>query len=72
MAVLDIGKYHTGVDWVPAIVIAEYLTSATPSAEPEKLQDHEDGDLVDLVLLGFSNGKRRAEIGTDAGEFERG
>ncbi len=66
MAAPSIGKYHVNDGWVPAVVTAER------DASGNKLADSATGDAVDVLLLGFSNGKRsNVTVGTDVNEFER-
>lgn len=67
MAALDLGKYHTNVGWVPAVVWHEKDGSGGEIADQST-----NGDAVDVILLGFANGKRKdVPVGTDVNQFER-
>ncbi|MGH0053630.1 MAG: hypothetical protein ACQ5SW_09605 [Sphaerochaetaceae bacterium] len=77
MARNDIGSYWVGVGHdsngddvlraVPAVVESEL------DASGEELEDQStSGDGVDIIILGFTNGKRRnVAIGTEKNQFER-
>ncbi len=66
MAAPSLGKYHTNVGWVPAVVVGERDASGV------LLADSATGDAVDVLLLGYDATKRiNVPVGTDVNEFER-
>jgi hypothetical protein len=68
MAVLARGKYYTNSGWVPAIVTGQYDDEGAVVADEGETADVET---VDVVLLGWDNGKRTGvAVGTDVNEFE--
>lgn len=73
MARNAIGSYWVGTGAndqltpVPAVVDTEYDASGEPLADQST-----DGDNVDIIVLGWANGKRsNVPIGTAKNQFER-
>lgn len=68
MAVLARGKFHHNTGWAPALVLAQY--DASGNTVPD-VSATAGVDNVDVILLGFANGKRESvTVGTTSGEFE--
>lgn len=69
MSVLDRGKYHTNAGWVPGIVL-EQRNAAGAVVADGGAGEAAAVAAVDVLLLGFANGKRSAAVGTAVNEFE--
>lgn len=69
MAVNDRGKYYTNAGWVPGVVLAQRDENGDVVADGAGGETNAVVD-VDVLLLGYAQGRRTAAVGTGVNEFE--